>query len=115
QVQPGWHRPGGAAPDDWHWQAAPPISRPPMWSDGGAPIVGPDAQSAYDPHAPTLRGDLIEQPARFILHSDGAEKLDEYPLKKLEMSIGRATTSDIPLLRDKLTSRRHATVHYENG
>ena len=112
QAQSGVGEATLAAPDDW--AAALPTSGP-TWSDGGATIVGPDAQSAYDPHAPTLRGDLIEQPARFILHSDGGEKLDEYPLKKLEVSIGRATTSDIPLLRDKLTSRRHATVRYENG
>jgi hypothetical protein len=101
-----------AAPDDW--AASMPASGP-IWSDGGATIAGPDQSSAYDPHAPTLRGDLIEQPARFIVHSDGGEKVDEYQLKKLEVSIGRATTSDIPLLRDKLTSRRHATVRYENG
>jgi predicted component of type VI protein secretion system len=50
-----------------------------------------------------------------ILRSASGEVLDEYPLKKLEMSIGRVTTSDIALLRDKLTSRRHATVRYENG
>ncbi len=111
QAQPGVGDATLAAPDDW---AAMPVSGP-IWSDGGATIVGPDQQPEYDPHAPTLRGDLIEQPARFILHSDGGEKLDEYLLKKLEMSIGRATTSDIPLLRDKLTSRRHATVRYENG
>ena len=58
---------------------------------------------------------MIEQPARLILRSDAGEVLDEYPLEKLETSIGRAMTSDIPLLRDKLTSRRHATVRYENG
>jgi uncharacterized membrane-anchored protein YhcB (DUF1043 family) len=58
---------------------------------------------------------MIEQQARLILRSDAGEVLDEYPLEKLETSIGRAMTSDIPLLRDKLTSRRHATVRYENG
>jgi pSer/pThr/pTyr-binding forkhead associated (FHA) protein len=39
----------------------------------------------------------------------------EYVLDKPETAIGRAITSDIPLLMDKLTSRRHATVRYENG
>jgi pSer/pThr/pTyr-binding forkhead associated (FHA) protein len=85
-----------------------------MWSDAGATIVGPE-QPGYDPNAATLRADTIDQPARFILRSDTGEVLDEYPLKKFEVSIGRASSSDIPLLRDKLTSRRHATVRYENG
>jgi pSer/pThr/pTyr-binding forkhead associated (FHA) protein len=58
---------------------------------------------------------MIEQPARLILRSYAGEVLDEYPLEKLETSIGRTTTSDIPLLRDKLISQRHATVRYENG
>ena len=58
---------------------------------------------------------MSEQPAHLILRSDAGEVLDEYPLEKVETSIGRATTSDIPLLRDKLTSQRHATVRYENG
>ena len=116
QTQPGMGDATLAAPDDW--AASMPVSGP-MWSNGGATIVGPEQQPAYDPNAATLRGDLggemIEQPARLILRSDTGEVLDEYPLEKLETSIGRATTSDIPLLRDKLTSRRHATVRYENG
>src|SRR5436853_1372174 len=36
-------------------------------------------------------------------------------MEKLEISIGRAPKSDILLSKDKLTSRRHATVRYENG
>jgi pSer/pThr/pTyr-binding forkhead associated (FHA) protein len=36
-------------------------------------------------------------------------------LDKPETNIGRAPTSDILLSKDKLTSRRHATVNYENG
>jgi hypothetical protein len=41
--------------------------------------------------------------------------LQEYPLDKAEIVIGRAPTSEILLSKDKLTSRRHATVYYENG
>jgi pSer/pThr/pTyr-binding forkhead associated (FHA) protein len=41
--------------------------------------------------------------------------VQEYPLDKPEITIGRAPNSDILLSKDKLTSRRHATVHYENG
>jgi pSer/pThr/pTyr-binding forkhead associated (FHA) protein len=79
------------------------------WSDPGfgTPHV--------DPVAATVQADRIEQPARFILRSERGEEIQTYPLDKGEISIGRAPTSDISLAKDKLTSRRHATVHYENG
>src|SRR5215831_18612034 len=57
----------------------------------------------------------VENPAHLILRTDSGEVLQEYPLEKTETSIGRAPTSDILLSKDKLTSRRHATVKYENG
>src|SRR5437868_1494675 len=44
--------------------------------------------------------------------------LHSFPTRRssdLEISIGRAPNSDILLSKDKLTSRRHATVNYENG
>ncbi|MGH2510119.1 MAG: FHA domain-containing protein, partial [Ktedonobacteraceae bacterium] len=41
--------------------------------------------------------------------------LQEFVLDKLEFAIGRAPNSDILLSKDKLTSRRHATIRYENG
>ena len=64
---------------------------------------GPAAQSA------------IEQSGRFILRADNGDILQEYPLEKPEVSIGRAPNSDILLSKDKLTSRRHATVRYEDN
>ena len=45
----------------------------------------------------------------------GGDVLQDYTLEKAETSIGRAPTSDILLSKDKLTSRRHATVKHENG
>ncbi|WP_052887808.1 FHA domain-containing protein [Thermogemmatispora carboxidivorans] len=57
----------------------------------------------------------IKNPARFILKSESGEVIQEYTLDKEEITIGRAPTSDILLSKDKLTSRRHATVRYENG
>ena len=57
----------------------------------------------------------IEQPGRFILRADNGDILQEYPLEKPEVSIGRAPNSDILLSKDKLTSRRHATVRYEEN
>ncbi|HYB02438.1 MAG TPA: FHA domain-containing protein [Ktedonobacteraceae bacterium] len=59
--------------------------------------------------------DKVENPAHLILRTDTGEVLQEYPLEKVETIIGRAPTSDILLSKDKLTSRRHATVKYENG
>lgn len=79
----------------------------------------PHDQPTYraDASAPTVQAtlDRIEQPARFVLRADNGEILQEYPLDKPEISIGRAPNSDILLSKDKLTSRRHATVRYENG
>ncbi|MGH2494189.1 MAG: FHA domain-containing protein [Ktedonobacteraceae bacterium] len=57
----------------------------------------------------------IEEPAHLILRADNNEVLNDYTLDKYEMSIGRAPNSDILLSKDKLTSRRHATILYENG
>src|SRR6202043_3441958 len=50
-----------------------------------------------------------------ILRAENGDVLQEYPLEKPEITIGRAPNSDILLSKDKLTSRRHATVRYENG
>jgi pSer/pThr/pTyr-binding forkhead associated (FHA) protein len=58
---------------------------------------------------------VIENPAHLTLRTDSGETLQEFTLDKLEYAIGRAPSSDILLSKDKLTSRRHATIHYENG
>src|SRR5437764_5310238 len=72
--------------------------------------------------APTVRGDVsapvidkVEHPAHLILRADNGEVLEDYTLEKPETSIGRAPNSDVLLSKDKLTSRRHATIRYENG
>jgi pSer/pThr/pTyr-binding forkhead associated (FHA) protein len=76
-----------------------------------------DTSAASSSAAPVAQAvmDKIEHPARLILHNDNGEVLQEYTLEKAETSVGRAPTSDILLSKDKLTSRRHATVKYENG
>ncbi len=90
----------------------------PTWLEPNmmAPASGMDA--------PTIRGDdvgaatvpaAIENPASFILRSDNGENVQEYMLEKIETVIGRGANSDIVLSKDKLTSRRHAIVSYENG
>ncbi len=59
--------------------------------------------------------DKIENPAHLILRADNGEVLQEVVLENFETTIGRAPTSDVLLSKDKLTSRRHATIRYENG
>jgi pSer/pThr/pTyr-binding forkhead associated (FHA) protein len=85
----------------------------------------PTIQSDVNGHDATIGATLasdspatiapIENPARLTLRTDSGETLQEFVLDKLEFTIGRAPTSDILLSKDKLTSRRHATIRYENG
>lgn len=65
-------------------------------------------------HAPIVPV-AIESPAHLTLRTDSGETLQEFVLEKLEFAIGRAPSSDILLSKDKLTSRRHATIRYENN
>src|SRR5438270_6679621 len=111
------------ASDDWspaNAAGAAPASSP-GWGNADMQTV---ANTSFEP--PTLRAeapaptaqatiDKIENPANLVLRSDSGEVVQEYPLDKFEMSIGRAPGSDILLSKDKLTSRRHATIRYENG
>jgi pSer/pThr/pTyr-binding forkhead associated (FHA) protein len=110
-----------AAPDDWaaavsHEGGTAPASG---WGSGDAATVAASSdQATYRPDSASVApasGDNIEQPARFILRSESGEVLQEYPLDKPEVVVGRAPSSDILLSKDKLTSRRHATIRYENG
>ena len=120
QAQPGIGDATIAATDGWI--AAPDQGTTPAgnWGDDNAQtLVGPSDLATVQSEAPTTaagsQDNNIEQPARFILRSDSGEVLQEYPLNKAEITIGRAPNSDILLSKDKLTSRRHATVQYEQG
>src|SRR5213082_3334882 len=108
--------------EDW----VPPAPQAPTqqsspWSDPDLlTIASTSAEPATlraDAPVPTAQAVMskIEKPAHLILRADSGEVLQDYTLDKLEMSIGRAPNSDILLSKDKLTSRRHATVNYENG
>ncbi|HLH60224.1 MAG TPA: FHA domain-containing protein [Ktedonobacteraceae bacterium] len=116
---------GGAtlpASDEWQQpnQGGTAPASPPSWNEADLKTV---ANTSLEP--PTLRADAtaspvatmdrIENPAHLVLRSDNGEVLQDYSLDKPEMIIGRAPNSDILLSKDKLTSRRHATIHYENG
>ena len=101
-----WQEVGSSSPGGW--------SIDPAAQTVAASEVAMQRESAAAPTAQAIL-DKTEQPARFILRSDTGEVLQEYPLDKPEIVIGRAPTSDILLSKDKLTSRRHANVRYENG
>src|SRR5438270_1677057 len=106
-------------------QESPQVTSGTNWSDSAAPTMasssaepptslGSPASQSVGQATPTASA-TIERPARFILHADNGDVLQEYVLEKPEISVGRAPNSDILLSKDKLTSRRHATVSYENG
>jgi pSer/pThr/pTyr-binding forkhead associated (FHA) protein len=111
-----------AAPADWASSVPAETPQANMWGDIGGTTVAAEsaaelATQKADYPAPTAQAtiDRIEHPARFILRSDDGEVVQEYPLDKAEIRIGRAPDSDILLSKDKLTSRRHATVRYEDN
>ncbi len=120
QPQSGIGEETQASPEEWNVQQEPELvtvgATSGAWSNTNEPTM---AESVAD--LPTQRSaqsssmDGMEHPARFILRADDGAVLQEYPLDKVEISIGRAPNSDILLSKDKLTSRRHATVRYENG
>jgi pSer/pThr/pTyr-binding forkhead associated (FHA) protein len=109
-----------ATPEDWNASA---LNAAPA----GSVSWGADQAAAPAAEAPTMLEsapavataqatmDKIAEPGYLVLRSDSGEALQEYPLDKAEVVIGRAPNSEILLSKDKLTSRRHAIVSYENG
>ncbi len=118
QAQPSMGDATLPASDDW---VPPTAAASNQWSDPNLLTV---ASTGPAPEPPTVRADApaaqavmnkIDNPAHLILRSESGEVIRDYTLDKPEMSIGRAPTCDILLSKDKLTSRRHATIRYENG
>ena len=103
-----------AVPDDWGAAESVPPASSGGWAAEPASTVAEPGADLSSSSAPS-DDDSIEQPARFTLRSENGDILQEYPLEKPEITIGRAPNSDILLSKDKLTSRRHATVQNENG
>ncbi len=103
------------------WVPPAPTVQANPWSDPDlltvAATSAEPATARSDSPAPVAQAVMnkVEEPARLILRSDTGEVLQEYVLDKPEMSIGRAPNSDVLLSKDKLTSRRHATILYQNG
>lgn len=111
----------GASPSG-EWSASGPEGGTVPASDYGSSEAAPTVaggygaeQASYSAATAQATMDRIEQPGRFILRSESGQVITEYPLEKKEVVIGRAPNSDILLQKDKLTSRRHAVVHFENG
>ncbi len=108
-----------ASPEEWNSQPEHELATvgasASAWPNTNEPTIAePVGDQPTQRSAPPLL-DGMEHPARFVLRADDGAILQEYPLDKAEISIGRAPNSDILLSKDKLTSRRHATVRYENG
>ena len=114
-----------AEPVDWaapiQAQGTIPASPVPPWANASEPTVaaGSDYEATLRSEGPVAVGqatiDRVENPGRLILRSEDGTVVKEYILEKLDMSIGRLAGSDILLPKDKLASRRHASIHYENG
>jgi pSer/pThr/pTyr-binding forkhead associated (FHA) protein len=81
------------------------------------PALPTDAPASSSSAAPIAQATLekVQNPAHLILRTDSGEVLQDYPLEQSEINIGRAPNSNILLSKDKLTSRRHASIRYENG
>lgn len=113
------------AQGDWMRQAAPSFhSEGTVAASPAAPPWGAPAVAVEHGDAPTMHQDIggatvpastIDDPAKLILRSDNGETVQDYLLDKPEIVIGRGANCDIVLSKDKLTSRRHAIVRYENG
>ncbi|HLI05088.1 MAG TPA: FHA domain-containing protein [Ktedonobacteraceae bacterium] len=91
---------------------------PAPWANAGESTlatVSDYEQTQRSEGAPAATIDRIENPGRLILRSEDGEVVKEYILEKPEMTVGRLAGSDILLPKDKLASRRHATIHYEDG
>lgn len=112
-----------ASPDEWDAPVQN-MAGDASWGGMNAATIA-DPSASTNPEPATIRSDSqpiaqatmdrVEKPARLLLRADNGEIIQEFPLEKHEITIGRAPSSDILLSKDKLTSRRHATIQYENG
>jgi len=109
-------------PDNWGTpmdMATTPAPAPGGWSDSDDKTIAANTPEEL----PTLRvdvgdaqptADTIENPARFVVRTSQNSSSQEYPLDKKVMTIGRVPESAICFPEDKLVSRTHATIRYEN-
>lgn len=102
--------PYGSSDDIWDSPALPASAPTPV---AVVPMQPPGGTAMAPPTTPVMRS-KIASPAYLILRTNN-ETVREYVLDKPETSIGRTPGNDIPLLKDMLVSRRHATILYANG
>jgi pSer/pThr/pTyr-binding forkhead associated (FHA) protein len=110
-------------PDNWGTpmgMATTPAPAPGGWSDSDDKTIAANTSEEL----PTLRADAgdtqpaadtIENPARFVVRTPQNGSSQEYLLDKKVMTIGRVPESNICFPEDKLVSRTHASICYENG
>ncbi len=117
QSQPDLGGETQASPEEWNVQSQDHelATVGASWSSTNASTMPASEELPTQRASLPSSSDEIEHPARFVLRADDGAILQEFSLDKPEISIGRAPNSDILLSKDKLTSRRHATVRYENG
>ncbi|MFL5661419.1 MAG: FHA domain-containing protein, partial [Ktedonobacteraceae bacterium] len=98
-----------------------PPSSPQQWSPADANEKTIAAPNFYTGNSPAIESSAtvatIEHPAYFALTLQDMSESQQHPLNKSEVTIGRAPNNDIVLAqdKDKLISRYHAIVRYENG
>jgi len=87
-------------------------------SEEGQPTIRADES---EEEQPTIRADAslfgtkeIERPARFVIRAPNGNIVQDYLLDKPRVVIGRVPESDISFPEDRLVSRLHAIVLYED-
>jgi hypothetical protein len=126
---------------DWSVPSAPPPAYDGWGNGNDRTVVGTEGSSSELPtvradadELPTVRAEedesqfatvradvsaagpkLIEHPARFVIRAPNGNIVQDYLLEKPKVVIGRVPESDIYFPEDRLVSRLHATILYEDG
>jgi pSer/pThr/pTyr-binding forkhead associated (FHA) protein len=112
-------------------------SASPQLASGKRPAVPGSRSSSGDSYAPLVINDGPSSPVQektlleynivpqklvnrvemkgYLTLRFGNKSLRDYPLNRPQTFIGRSTNNDVMIVKDKLTSRHHAIVRYENG
>ncbi|GCE22145.1 FHA domain-containing protein [Dictyobacter kobayashii] len=67
------------------------------------------------PHQHQQKQMANQASARLIVYTSAGEIVQEYQLDTQKNTIGRTPNNNISLLQDKLVSRHHASIHYEQN
>ena len=105
-----WSGPGASPPGDSGWDD---VSAKTTAASSSSDLPTVRAETSEYTYQPLQQ--KIDQPARFVIRAPNGDILQDYLLEKPDIVIGRAPESDISFPEDRLISRMHATVHYEDG